>query len=333
MATTTKPVADADGPAVPIAEQHPPIPTSKLPGIVRFALLLVLSLSASAGLYSAAAEWMDPNLVAVTSPANQDLKMAVVLGWKCGLLAVGYVGGFDDIDNVALSLLTYAPFYYLLHTFYLINLRTTLLCVLIDTLSIALPTRLLRPRHAVHNPNAPGSAIPNRNIIDDFPTTAINSLLGAAIYAVVLYVSFLTFLPRFLVVHFDNLPSLTYAHTATLPTLITSALALGWSAREFILTPSLAAQTNLGDITAKPFNPETASLWETVKHNVWGYRKQTRVLIARTACLVAMQAVNTFVCGFFVLEGADLEGAVGWTGVWCAASAVVGLAFGVVGDV
>lgn len=162
---------------------------------------------------------------------------------------------------------------------------------------------------------------------------ATTSLLSAGIYAVIMYAAQLTWLPKHLIVHFDGLRTLTPVYNTQLLPLVALMLPVGYAARAFLLTPSLGAQTNLGDITSEPFNPATASLKDTVKHNVWGWSKKTRVLLTRSAVLIVMLALNTLSGIFGTIEGSDLQGSLGYATIWLAGGLLSAVAFGVVGDV
>ncbi|KAH7047516.1 hypothetical protein B0J12DRAFT_741418 [Macrophomina phaseolina] len=320
-------MAREDGAAVPTATAPPPTPAAKLPGYVRFPLLIVLSFTTSMSLLSAASEFMDPQLRAVCHSSNEDAKVISSIAWKLTELSLGWFGNFDDIDLVSLSVLTHTPWYYLLYTFYGVEPTTVVICLVIDALSLAGPTRLLRARAPAHNPRAPRAAVPNRAIISDAQTVLATSLLGAAVYGVSLFAAFQTFLPAFMVVHFDNLPSLAAAHAANLPLLVATLLPVGFAAREFVLVPSLAAQSSRADAERKAFNPETAGLREHVVYNLWWFSKGTRVLVKRTAALVALTFAHSWSHAGTVLEGADEVGAAGYSGVWAVAATLTGLVY------
>ena len=136
-----------------------------------------------------------------------------------------------------------------------------------------------------------------------------------------------------LVIYFDGLRDISAAHSAALPYLIASSLPIGYAAREFIFTPATGARPDLGDIRAKAFNPETATLMETVRYNVWGFSKRTRTLVKRTATLVAVAGAHAWLQVYVTIEGAEGYGAAGWAGVWATAAALTGAAFWWVADV
>lgn len=199
--------------------------------------------------------------------------------------------------------------------------------LVIDTLTTYIPFRLLRPVHPTHHTSPPKGAVSNRSIINDFGVRLWTSALAAAIYGVIVYTSFHTWLPVHLVLHFDGLRDLSAAHSAALPYLIASSFPIGYAAREFIFTPATGARPDLADIRAKAFNPETASLLETLWYNVWGFSKRTRTIIQRTATLVAVVGAHTWLQVFVTIEGAEMYGAAGWAGIWAAAAALTGAAY------
>ena len=237
------------------------------------------------------------------------------------------------VDLASLTLLSHMPPLYLLTTFYGIRPTTMMSSLLIDIVTTYVPFRLLRTMSAIHDVEAPKGAVSNRNILNDLPIRFYTSVLAAGIYGVVVFASFWTWLPVYLVIHFDGLRDISAAHSAALPFLILSFLPIGYAAREFLFTPATGAKRDLGDIKASAFNPETATLGETVIYNVWGFSKRTRTLIQRTATLILVTSMNTWIQTYVVIEGAEGYGAAGWAGVWAAAAALTGLTYWWVGNV
>lgn len=252
-----------------------PIRASRLPRHLRFPLLIIISLSLNVAALSIVADGLGYELGSVSRSRNEPWQVAAYLGWKVAELAVGWYGEYDDLDITWLTLLTHAPVLYLLQIFYFISPTTALTNLAVDLASVALPTKLLRPRSALHNPNAPKSAVPNRNIIHSFQVTLSTTLLGTAIYSVVLYTALKAGLVTFMVTHFD-LPTVELAHSVSLPQLVIALTPVGWAVRGFLLAPSLGAQAHIGDAKASAFNPATATFTETLRQNVWGWSKQTR---------------------------------------------------------
>jgi hypothetical protein len=169
----------------------------------------------------------------------------------------------------------------------------------------------------------------NRDIVTDFSVQTYTTLLAAAIYSVTLYGAYASYLPVYLVSYFENIPSIAAAHAATPISLLPLTMALGLAARSFIFIPAAAASST----EAAPLDTESASLSETFWYNIWGYSKRTKVVISRTAALMLVSGVNTFVQTFFTLEGVEATGAAAYSAVWVLASGITGLALGVVSAV
>lgn len=213
--------------------------------------------------------------------------------------------------------------------FYNIRPTTVLSSLLIDSITTYVPFRLLRPLSPAHAASSRYGSVPNRDIVTDFSVQTYTTLLAAAIYSVTLYGAYASYLPVYLVTYFENIPSVAAAHAATPITLFPLTLGLGLAARSFIFTPAAAVSST----KALPLDTEGASLSETFWHNVWGSSKRTKVVISRTAALMLVSGVNTFVQTFVTLQGVEVAGAAAYSGVWVMASGLTGLALGVVSAV
>lgn len=88
-------MAREDGAVTNTATAPPPTRASRLPGYVRFPLLVVLSFATSMSLLSAASEFMDPQLRAVSRSANEDVKIVSSIALKLTELSLGWFGNFD----------------------------------------------------------------------------------------------------------------------------------------------------------------------------------------------------------------------------------------------
>lgn len=221
-------------------------------------------------------------------------------------------------------------------TFYAISPTTILSSLAIDTLTTYLPFRLLRPLSPAHasSTSAKSIGVPNKDIVTDYTIQALITVLGGAIYSVTLFSAYSSFLPVALVTYFDNIPSIAAAHEATPITLIPLALVLGLAARSFIFTPATASSSSSPvDANTPGFNPATATLSETFVHNVWDYSPRTKIVIGRTATLMLVSFVNTFVQVFVTIEGVEPLGAVAYSSVWTVAALITGASFGLVGAV
>ena len=56
-------------------------------------------------------------------------------------------------------------------------------------------------------------------------------------------------------------------------------------------------------------------------------------MLKRTATLVLVSGINTFVQTFVTIEGVEMRGAAAYSAVWAASAGMTGLALGVVGAV
>ena len=133
--------------------------------------------------------------------------------------------------------------------------------------------------------------------------------------------------------YFNNIPSIAATHSSTPISLLPLTLVLGLAARSFIFTPATASSPSLADAKAATFNPATATLAETFEHNFWNYSSRTKIVIKRTATLMFVSGVNTFVQVFVTIEGVEAPGAAAYAGVWVVAALVAGLSLGYVGNV
>ena len=226
------------------------------------------------------------------------------------------------------------PHLYLLTTFYGIRPTTMASCLFIDVLTTYLPFRLLREESPTHSVEASKKGlVSNRSVINDLTVRIYTAFLAAGIYAVVVFGSFGTWLPVYLVTHFDGIRDISAAHSAALPFLIVSFVPTGYAAREFLFTAATGAKPDAYDKELARFNPTTATLSETIMYNLWGYSKRTRTLIIRTATVAIAGGLHTWLQTFVAIEGAEGFGAAGWSLVWAVGAALTGAAYWWVGDV
>jgi hypothetical protein len=161
----------------------------------------------------------------------------------------------------------------------------------------------------------------------------LTTILAAGIYSVALSIAYASYLPVAFVTYFNNIPSIATVHESTPITLLPLTLVLGLAARSFIFTPATASSPSLADTNAATFNPATATLAETFKHNFWNYSSRTKIVINRTVTLMFVSGVSTFVQVFMTIEGVEASGAAAYAVVWVAAALVAGLSLGLVGNV
>jgi hypothetical protein len=249
---------------------------------------------------------------------------------RCQLLTFS---GLLDYDMASLTLLTRFPYFFLLTTFYDLSLSTALLYLGIDVFSVSLPFSYLRHRLPVHSSKSTSSEIRNASIVHDTTIYVLNILLTSSIYAVTIYASFSKWLPIYLIGHSKNIPNLEKAHAAMLPALFATFTPLGWASHNFLFSPSTAAGPPLTDVKNEGFKPATATLWATVRWNIWDWKKGTKVLVERTFVLTVMVGLTTWIRVWGTVEGAEPLGAAGWASVWVVASVLEGVVLGWVGEV
>ncbi len=225
------------------------------------------------------------------------------------------------------------PYLYFLSTFYNIRPTTSAYCIAIDTLAAYVPFYSLKVSSSIHSIKTPKGVAANRSVINDVYVQVYTSLLAAGIYTVVVFGSYGLWLPVFLETHFDGLRDISAAHSQNFPWLILSFLPTGFAAKVFLFTPAIAAKADKYDKKMAAFNPETATLGETLVYNLWGYSHRARTLIKRTATLLAVGAAHTIIQTYGSLEGAEFLGAAGWSSVWGLAATLTCVAFLWVGDV
>ncbi|KAI1762484.1 hypothetical protein GGR53DRAFT_415974 [Hypoxylon sp. FL1150] len=300
-------------------------PSSKLPKLIQFPLVAILSLAISQLGYSLAWAHTKGALTAHARLLSTWTDFGLVVGWRLFELALGWFGNYDGYDITALNLMSSGPLLYLLFAFYEIPASALLITLGIETIATYIPFRLLRPLSVAHSD--PRRA-PNAEIVADRPIALLTTLLAGAIYSVTLFFAYATYLPSYLVVYFKSLPSVASAHEATYVGLLPVTLVLGFAARSFIFAPAAD-----GAPGAERFDPVRASLPETVRWNFWGWSEQTKLVIRRTALLMLVSGVNTFLQTRLTVDGVETPGALAWSSVWVLGAAVTGLGLAVVGSV
>lgn len=307
---------------------------SRVPAFVRFPLAVVMSLGLSAALYSFVPELTGYDLAAVSRSLNEPWQIGALLAWKVSEVLMAWLAGFDYLDVLNLSILANLPYYALLYVFYATSIATVAMSFSVDVLSLAVPFYLLRN---LNHHNAPKTTTTPKSINDlaaDRHVQLYMSLFAAAVYSLIVYTSFYTWLPVYMVVHFDEVRSLEAAHNAVLPVLFAAFAPIGYAAKSFLFKPSIASAR--GPLTAgyKPFDPRTATFADTLSYNLGlgPYVSRASVLTRRTTLLVCASFANTLVRVFGTVEGSELFGAAGWAGLWSAAALAVGLGFAWVGQ-
>ncbi|KAI9740741.1 MAG: hypothetical protein M1818_004706 [Claussenomyces sp. TS43310] len=314
---------------------HGGILVSQIPPALRFPLLVTLSLCSSSLLYSCTSKYTAGELASVSRSLNAWWEVGALVGWKTFELGLGWYCNYDSYDLAALSLLSHGPPLYLLGVFYEIRPITVFSALVIDVLTTYLPFRLLRPLSPAHavSTSSRSLAVLNRDVVTDLSIQTLTAIFAASIYSVTLFTAYLTYLPVTLVTHFNDIPTIAPAHSASIVTLLPLSLVLGLAARSFIFTPAVASAPSLAMVKKEAFNPATATLAETFKHNVWSFNARTKTVITRTTTLMLVTGVNTAVQCFMTIEGVEAVGAIAYAAVWVTAAAVTGASLGLVGAV
>ena len=200
-------------------------------------------------------------------------------------------------------------------------------CIFVDLAATAFPFQILRRVSPAHSDEAPQGSIANRSIISDMPTQIFASLLGAVIYAFVVYGSYYTWLPVHLVTNFDGLRSIAGIYETQFLTLILLFVPIGVATKVFLFTPSTASKRDFADIQREDFDPETATLEETFWYNIWGFSKRGRVMVTRSAILAGITFFYTWVQVYASIQGVESIGAAGWASIWALAAVLTGGAY------
>ncbi|PSS03807.1 hypothetical protein BD289DRAFT_420249 [Coniella lustricola] len=302
---------------------------SKLPSIIQFPLVAILSFSVSSLGYSFINEFSRGELATVMRTWSTQREVGIMTAWRLIELALGWFANFDSVDLAALNLLSHGPLFYLLSAFYNIDPKIALGGLAVDVTASFVPFLLLRPLSGAHKGS---SSVPNREIINDRSISILSILLASFIYAVVLVLSYNFYLRQAFVLHFEGIYTIEPAQSA-LVVLATLILASGIAARGFIFTPLATTGRTEQDEKVAQFDPVEAGLGETLWWNVWGYTSQTKVGIVRTLLLAIVTGVNTYLQSALTINGVEPAGAARYASAWMLAALLAGLGLGFVGEV
>lgn len=356
-----------EAPTVSATSKQPDRSTS---GWFRFPLVVASSLVLNTVIYTGLdySGILGTDLARVSQQPADSWPVGVVLGWRLAELAISWIAGFDDFDVASLTILTHLPHLLFLNTFYRLPVGPLAWILATDVVSSTLPFAIARTRSAAHSFTLdPDSSMPRlrRNIIAD-PTTAVVTISFAAfVYAISLVTSYrLPVLLPYLAFSFDGLDTFEIAHEwaaspafgpRSIPALAATLLPLGFAARALLFTPAAtippahaagdiipAEKTEDADETetetaVATFNPVTASLGETIRHNLAPPAAvtdtRTRVLVFRTLVVVAVGLANAAIRTGGTVRGGEVYGGLAWGTVWAIANVLVSAVFWWVGHV
>ncbi|KAI4764681.1 hypothetical protein E4T52_00367 [Aureobasidium sp. EXF-3400] len=305
----------------------------RLPTWFAYPLSLILSPALSALLYSFVPDIMGAPLAAVSRSLNEEWQIGALLAWRLLEITLAWSTGLDHFDFVQLAGMANAPYYTLLYLFYGIGFEPLALALVIDMFSLWFPFWLLRPLNYHNNLRTLTTPGTTKDLAVDKTIQMYMTAFAASIYAALVYLSLVSWLPVFLINSFDEVLTLDFAHNAVFPVVFAACLPIGWAAKDFLFSTSIVYARALPS-EYKRFDPKTASLADTLMWNlgVDQYSSRESVLFRRTFLLAAFTAVHSFIRVFATVEGATIYGAAGWSALWSVAALAAGTGFLYVGD-
>lgn len=216
--------------------------------------------------------------------------------------------------------------------FYGANPWTAAAHLAIDTLSGSVPFLLLRPLSGMHSA---ASTVHNKEIVLDRGIQTSTAVLSGLIYGATLFVAFKTYLPSVFVLYFEGIARVEPVVQTRSGSLLACALmlVLGIAGRGFIFTPFATTDRTTADEEVARFDPASATLGQTLWWNLWGYTTRTKVAIRRTAVVMFMTWISTYLQCTMTMEGVESYGAAVYASAWASAAMLTGLGLEVVGDV
>lgn len=233
----------------------------------------------------------------------------------------------SGFDYLSLLVLYSAPYYFLLYFFYDISAWPIASTILVDLFSNVAPMyafRSLNPHNKLQSLRSDEAYLASINTVDVLVSGAATS-----IYALVTFASLRTYLPVYLLSNFDSLRSLHRAHDATFFSLLVALVPLGLAAKSFLFVPSLVSPRVTKErrrIAAATFDPQTATLQQTLQHNL-GFLasggERARILASRAGIVSIMTLGFAWTKIFGTIEGAESLGALGLGSVFAVGSWLV----------
>jgi hypothetical protein len=318
--------------ALVAATEHPIEPNAQpgplVPEAAQFPLAAALSFAAASMGYSLLNEFTNHQLAAVTRTQDTWGELAALSGWRLFELALGWYGHLDSVDVAMMDLLSHGPTLYLLSTFYNLSPGVALGALAVNTVSAAVPFYLFRPTNDLHRASP---AVPNRELVD-VPLQLYTTALSCGIYSVTLVLALRFLLPKILILYFARIPSLEPAYEASYAAALPVTLLFGAAASVFIFAPFATAAKSKDDDKIAEFDPATATLDETLWWNLWGFTAKSKVVIRRTAVVMLLTGVNTFLSCTMGIYGVEPQGAAAYAAVWVVAALFTGYGLAKVGS-
>ncbi|KAI5792460.1 hypothetical protein DFH27DRAFT_568961 [Peziza echinospora] len=315
-----------------------PIPKSGFPWIPQHILnpliLVILNLTISSGLTALAAQYIGDELSIVQKNIPEEYWWYVVPGWRV-VKALGiWYGGFGATETTLLTMLSLAPTTHFLATFHpSLSAAAHASTLSISTLSITLPIYLLRSRAAKnhHHRHHRDHTAPNT---DKSLNLAIG-LLTSSIYASVLYTALKTFLTRLIVTYFSVVSTRAEVLVESVervyhPTPASWGISapVGFAVAQLIFE---YAVNEPGEVKEKADDDVSPAPKSFVK-KIWDwFSPRGKTVIKRTGWVAGYMGADTLVKLAGVMRGGSLEGAAAVSGVWVAATFLVGGVYGWIG--
>lgn len=214
--------------------------------------------------------------------------------------------------------------------FYDISLVAILPFPLINSIVAFVSFRLVRPLSSLRFLSSRRGASPriaNSDILSSITIQAYTILLASLVYAITIFTAYRTYLPSFLITYFENLPRISAVHSPFYVTLFPATTLVGLAVKTFIFTPAMATST---EDEQEIFDAETASFWETLWFNIWGYNARTKLVIKRTIVILIVSGVSTFLHTYLTIDGVEFMGSIAYTASIISASSFSSIALGLV---
>ncbi|KAH7135090.1 hypothetical protein B0J11DRAFT_426322 [Dendryphion nanum] len=294
---------------------------SGLHPVARPIVLTILNLAIHALLLFWASGFIGNELGAVSKASDGTTTTLVGhLAFKIAVIGFGWWTSLDYVEVAAVTALANTPFYYLLTTYYAVSPSTVATTLVIELFAIAFPTYLLQTHSAAHDRRI---KIRNRYLLESFQVQHSTNLVSIGIYTFLIWAGLTTGkLNEWIIVWFTNVPTLETAHKETVVSIAVKVFAAGLATKTFLVNASIAAETDPATpIPVEAFNPATADLGSTLRHNFWFYKKRTRSFIRNTVILCIITFVNT-VQRSTTLKESSPSGAAKYGGLWVGAIVV-----------
>ncbi|PHH54460.1 hypothetical protein CFIMG_003049RA [Ceratocystis fimbriata CBS 114723] len=277
--------------------------------------------------YTLLQEWAKPQLAGVVYHPQPE-ELGWLIGWRVFYTASAWLAACDAADIAAMGVLGASPTMYLLATFYHVPPFLALLALAIEFLVVFVSwgvfrgwsetgkcTNVVRSKHTVTS---------------DFLVQIATTSFAAAIYGVILFFAFQSFAPRLVLEFFTGGQVVTTAYPFGYITILPAALICGTALNWLVFVPYVDIGLRPEDEELACFNPSTATLWETIVFNFWGYTTRIKVGLGRILAAMLSSGVGTCMLLQYGLK-TTYQGAVAYSSIWVVAALLAGIGMGYTG--